>query len=1498
MGDSATCVWSNSFSGQIQPKTYPILPLTYSGPCDLFLQLSFVAESNTCMEATNTSLKNKQQFNSCILLGEGSLPVYCMQLLQEQGCVIKAIVSTEKQVLQAAAQYQIPSFPAPGLVPDLEVEFIFSINNPYILKPEFIQRATRMAINYHDSPLPKYAGLYATNQAILHGEIAHGISWHELTTTIDGGAILASKTVEIGPNDTAYALNIKCYEAAMEAFREALPGWLSNTFEKLPQADHGGTYYGQADRPFHLGMINWAESPTTAQQLIHACAMESHLENPFLMASFIKDKQVYFIKEAYTAPATSGTMPGLVRQMGNYTTVDLDGGFLVIEKIIAADGHEPSVQEVLKRGEQLVLPATAWFEAANGIFQKTAKYENFWKNELENAELAEWTNHQLGANLSDYAGLIQGSAELLPLIVTFLQRITGKLKTTFAYVPAGIPTDQHLFSKWVPLTTELEANDSIENALGGIAQKIKRVQNAITYRSDLMLRYPTLTILRGKQPQIYIVEVGTDVSFLPDPALVVQLTPTGVSVTGLSAEAFHALEYFIQSATKNKGEIWTKLPLMSAESEQAWLEVLNQPTHSLPQTSLDPLFRIFEVAKMYPQHTAIVDQGQKISYQQLSRDVKTTAAWLNANGIGEGHVLMVEVARTYDYFKTFLAGLFVGATVVPLDFKLPEERIKLICSRAKPNAVVLITKRDFPFEDLKVLRTQNAKLVEETPALKPYPDAGAYILFTSGSSGLPKGVGINRKSLTTFVDAALGLYNMSAQDKVIQFAHLAFDTSIEETFMALCSGATLYLREESWLLPDQLAKIIVEEGITVLDLPTAYWRQWLMSDAYPLANASQSLRLTIIGGEAMYKEDWTTWNQSNPQHRLINSYGPTECTVIALAEEIKASKKPADRIAIGKPLPGYSIRIVDQWGSTLPQGLAGILHIMGDAVSFGYVGADPTDKAHASFMNHFDHQGRTIRSHSTGDTVVAATDGTVYYLGRFDRQVKIRGFRIGLDEISSQIKCIEGVSDAVVQVVHASNRTPSLAAFVLVEDAECNSTTIREKLSTQVPDYMVPETILMIAEIPLTSNGKVDARKLESLLAQTRTNRVEVLQLPEGPVESYLHELWCKLFKRDNISVEDDFFELGGHSLLAVQLVANLKKEFNIEFPLASLITYPTIRKLAELVNSRTVEHLWNVMVPIRTKGSLAPIFLIHGAGLNVLMFQSLARYLNPDRPIYALQARKIDPGQSQQCTIPSIAADYLQEIKKIQPNGPYHLLGYSIGGFIVFEMTKQLEANQEKVAFAGLVDSAAAFAQASKGWSQRMVEAVLTPIAKLTFAVHAFLKEERRERQRFLMQKKNNLLVSLYSTLSKFKLVKLPSEEAPSNQERGSYTVSASTIALTRALAQYKLEPIATRIDLFKAEKASFYIRDRKHYGWDPYLQNGINAHVVPGNHNHIFVAPNDQVFAEVLEARLNEIVCTALQASKHGKHHTPVEIIDYCRNNTLQPAFADLWPPLHNAN
>jgi hypothetical protein len=510
--------------------------------------------------------------------------------------------------------------------------------------------------------------LYATNQAILHGESTHGISWHELTTTIDGGVILASESVETAPNDTAYSLNIKCYEAAMVAFIKALPGWLNHEFVKTPQTDHGGSYYGQADRPFHLGMLNWTESATTTQRLIHACAMESHLENPFLMASFVKGEQVYYIKEAYTAPATSSTTPGLVRHMGNHTTVDVNKGLLVIERIVTADGYEPSVQEILEHGDQLELPSTPWFEVANGVFQKTAKHEFFWKNELENAELAEWVNHLAGSNLSSQEGFIEENAELLPAIVTFLQRITGKVKTTFGYVPAGIPADQHLYAKWVPFTTELEANDSIKIAFDDFAKKLKKVKNAMGYRSDLMLRYPSLDSLLGRQPQIYIAEAGADVSFLPEGVLLVQMTPDGFSVKGLSAEVFQSLQWFIHTATQNKNAAWTKLPLMPAEREQASLKILNQTTHTAPQKSMDSLLRIFEMANKYPNHTAIVDQGQKISYRQLCQDVKTAAGWLNMQGIGEGHILAVEVARTYDYFNTFLASLYIGATFVPLDF--------------------------------------------------------------------------------------------------------------------------------------------------------------------------------------------------------------------------------------------------------------------------------------------------------------------------------------------------------------------------------------------------------------------------------------------------------------------------------------------------------------------------------------------------------------------------------------------------------------------------------------------------------------------------------------------------------------------------------------------------------------------------------------------------------------------------------------------------------------
>jgi thioesterase domain-containing protein/acyl carrier protein len=358
-----------------------------------------------------------------------------------------------------------------------------------------------------------------------------------------------------------------------------------------------------------------------------------------------------------------------------------------------------------------------------------------------------------------------------------------------------------------------------------------------------------------------------------------------------------------------------------------------------------------------------------------------------------------------------------------------------------------------------------------------------------------------------------------------------------------------------------------------------------------------------------------------------------------------------------------------------------------------------------------------------------------------------------------------------------------------------------------------------------------------------------------GKTEIGLQAIWAKIFKRENIGVEDNFFDIGGHSLTAVQLMAGIKREFGSELPLSALIAKPTIRSIAALIESKNTAYLWDVIVPIRREGSLPPLFLIHGAGLNILLYQSLTKHLKSDRPIYALQARGLDGKQTISTSIGEMAGHYLNEIKKVQSSGPYYFLGFSLGGFIGYEMARKLSLQNEKVNFIGVIDSVASLANEEIPFLKKLGSKLLRGIAVPAYIVWLFMKEPWNEKRNFLVTKSKNLsLIFRYyykkaGVLEERGEVFVPSENTPPV-----YLNDDLKIKLMDALRQYAIKPAEVRLDLFKAGKATFYIADRKYYGWSKYARKGVIPHIIPGEHSSMFAPPNDSFFAQILEERLSE--------------------------------------------
>jgi thioesterase domain-containing protein/acyl carrier protein len=604
--------------------------------------------------------------------------------------------------------------------------------------------------------------------------------------------------------------------------------------------------------------------------------------------------------------------------------------------------------------------------------------------------------------------------------------------------------------------------------------------------------------------------------------------------------------------------------------------------------------------------------------------------------------------------------------------------------------------------------------------------------------------------------------------------------------------------------------------------------------------------------------DVQRWQTTSPGYNLVNSYGPTETTVVALAHYIYANQHESNSIPIGRPLPGYKPYIVDKQRNIVPFGVAGELHIAGSSVSPGYVDTK-NDKAFV-WLNV--PESEQIRCYCTGDKVYADEHGIIHFVGRTDEQLKIRGYRVEPAEIEAQLNKIAGIENSIVLAQKTDKGEVSLVAFIKFANKNIETQAIKTQLKLSIPAYMIPDSFIPIQSIPLTLNGKIDKRKLLEMSHKYHSEKNEAIDKPTTETEKYLLDLWQKILGVKQIGIHDDFFEIGGHSLNAVALMAELKKDKDLKLPLASLINHSTIYKFAKLVTQEDKPDAWNCLVPIRTEGSKTPLFLIHGAGLNILLYKSLSTYLDPERPIYAFQASGLDGSKPLKSSLNEMATEYIDEMFRVQPSGSYILLGFSLGGFIAYEMSMQLRRLGKVVKFTGLIDSVSYLAHFYNSGFEKLKVDTISFIARPFYLTWLFLKTPKAEKARFFKLKINNFRLCMMYYLTKLRILK--QQNIGEELEQLSFLSDNVLIAMNESLKKYQLKAADFPIDLFKAGKATFYIYEPENYGWSKFATKGITVHTIPSEHSRLFAAPYDRLFAEIIDKRLAEIEAHELVESE----------------------------------
>jgi amino acid adenylation domain-containing protein len=562
-----------------------------------------------------------------------------------------------------------------------------------------------------------------------------------------------------------------------------------------------------------------------------------------------------------------------------------------------------------------------------------------------------------------------------------------------------------------------------------------------------------------------------------------------------------------------------------------------------------------------PDDVALVCEGEQLSYAELDALTGGLAAAMATAGITAGTPVGVCVRRGTWSVAAMTAVWRAGGMYVPLDVQLPAERLRYMLAEAGVTLVLADTATASVLAglDVPLLRVDEVRPDADGPRHVPAPDDLAYTIFTSGSTGRPKAVGVEHHALAAHVAAARELFRLTPEDRVLTFASLSFDASLEQILPALSVGARVVIRPDEVWSVEELAARVRDEGVTVMELTPSYWEE-VVARLDTVAPDLASLRLLVTGGEVLPSAPLATWFRHLPQVHVVNTYGPTETVISATAHEIDG---PVDgRVPIGRPLGSRRAYVADPHGALVPVGIPGELLVGGPELARGYLGRTALT-AERFLPDPFGPGGGRV--YRTGDLVRRLPSGELEFVGRSDNQVKIRGFRVEPGEAEAVLRRHPGVHAAAV-LVRELRGEPALVGYVA--GAGLSTDQLTAHCRAELPGYLVPSVFVLLDQLPLTVQGKLDTAALPEPEAPAPVEFVA----PRTPTEIVIAQIWAEVLGVAKVGVQDDFFALGGHSLRAVSAASRLRTAFDCPVQVRDLFEHPTVELLAAEVERQLVE--------------------------------------------------------------------------------------------------------------------------------------------------------------------------------------------------------------------------------------------------------------------------------------------------------------------------------------
>ncbi|MGW0393348.1 non-ribosomal peptide synthetase, partial [Streptomyces sp. NPDC003042] len=736
----------------------------------------------------------------------------------------------------------------------------------------------------------------------------------------------------------------------------------------------------------------------------------------------------------------------------------------------------------------------------------------------------------------------------------------------------------------------------------------------------------------------------------------------------------------LSEAAAHPAQPLSRIDVLGPEERHRVLRQANGPAKELAPATFAELFE--RHVRQRPDAEALVLRNQSLSYAELNTRANRLAGLLISHGAGPERLVALALPRSTELAVAVLAAAKTGAAFLPLDPGHPTERITGTLQDAAP--VVLVTTSS---TDSALAATAVPRLVLDTPATAVLlagqdtddltdadrtapltPLHPAYVIYTSGTTGRPKGVTVTHAGLPGLVDIFTSHAAVVPGSRVLHHLSPAFDGAVWELSMGLLTGSTLVIAPPETVPGRELAELAVRECVTHAAIPPAVL-QLIPEGALP---ADMTL---VVAAESCPPELVRRWSAGR---LMLNSYGPSEATVCAtMSGPLAGAVTPP----IGGPVADTSVYALDEALQPVAPGVPAELYVSGPGLARGYLGR-PSLSGERFVANPYGPPGS--RMYRTGDLVRWNRDGQLEYLGRTDTQVKLRGMRIEPAEIEVAMTRLPGIAQAAVLVREDTPGERRLVGYAVPEPGTAaDPAALRRRLRELLPEYMVPAAVTVLPALPLTTNGKLDHRALPVPAYHATSGRA-----PRTPREEALCRLFAEVLELDLVGPDDGFFDLGGHSLLAIRLVERARSELGVEMAVRDLFAAPSVADLTARLAARGAREPMERLLPLRASGSERPVFCVHpGSGMS-WCYSGLVRHLPAEIPVYAIQASGLDGDGALPATLEEMAAEYADLIRQVQPEGPYRLLGWSLGGNVAFAMATELRRRGQEVELLTFLDA------------------------------------------------------------------------------------------------------------------------------------------------------------------------------------------------------------------